>query len=310
MKFEHFPVMLNECVDALNIKPNGVYIDCTLGGGGHSYEILKRLNSDGKLIAIDQDDYSIKYCVKKFEGIENIKIIKGNFENINFIIKSLDLERVDGILMDLGVSSHQIDTEDRGFSYMRNSVLDMRMDRSNELTAESIINTYSEERLSEIFKIYGEERYHKKIASSIIKRRNIKPIRMTFDLVEIIDKVIPGYESRIRGHSSKKVFQALRIEVNRELEILENSIIDSINSLSIGGRIVIITFHSLEDKIVKKVFKYLSMDCICSKDLPICCCSKKKEINILNKKPISPSLDELKVNSRSSSAKLRVAEKV
>lgn len=302
--------MLNECVDALNIKPNGVYIDCTLGGGGHSYEILKRLNSDGKLIAIDQDDYSIKYCVKKFEGIENIKIIKGNFENINFIIKSLDLERVDGILMDLGVSSHQIDTEDRGFSYMRNSVLDMRMDRSNELTAESIINTYSEERLSEIFKIYGEERYHKKIASSIIKRRNIKPIRMTFDLVEIIDKVIPGYESRIRGHSSKKVFQALRIEVNRELEILENSIIDSINSLSIGGRIVIITFHSLEDKIVKKVFKYLSMDCICSKDLPICCCSKKKEINILNKKPISPSLDELKVNSRSSSAKLRVAEKV
>ncbi len=310
MKFEHFPVMLNECVDALNIKPNGVYIDCTLGGGGHSYEILKSLNSDGKLIAIDQDDYSIKYCVKKFEGIENIKIIKGNFENINFIIKSLDLERVDGILMDLGVSSHQIDTEDRGFSYMRNSVLDMRMDRSNELTAENIINTYSEERLSEIFKIYGEERYHKKIASSIIKRRNIKPIRMTFDLVEIIDKVIPGYESRIRGHSSKKVFQALRIEVNRELEILENSIIDSINSLSIGGRIVIITFHSLEDKIVKKVFKYLSMDCICSKDLPICCCSKKKEINILNKKPISPSLDELKVNSRSSYAKLRVAEKV
>lgn len=302
--------MLDECIHALNIKPNGIYVDCTLGGGGHSLEILKRLNENGRLIALDQDDYSIEYCKELFRGIKNIEIVRQNFKNLDSVIKILGFKKVDGVLMDLGVSSYQIDTGDRGFSYMKNDILDMRMDRSNELTAKEVINTYSEQRLSEIFKIYGEEKYHKKIANRIVNQRNFNPIRTTFELVEIIDKTIPKRENKNRGHSSKKVFQALRIEVNKELDILKNSIVNAINNLNIGGRIAVITFHSLEDRIVKNIFNYMATECICPKDFPVCRCDKKKEINIINKKPILPSSSELEKNSRSSSAKLRVGEKI
>lgn len=308
MQFNHFSVMLNECIDALNIKQNGIYVDCTLGGGGHSSEILNKINESGKLVAIDQDQYAIDYCKQKFSDNFNVTFVKDNFKNINFILKELGINGVDGILMDLGVSSYQIDTDERGFSYMRNGELDMRMDKSQELTAKIIINEYDEQKLSYIFKIYGEEKYHKKIANRIVNQRKIKPIETTFELVKLIDEIIPRYE--VKGHSSKKVFQALRIEVNEELDILENAIKDAVKNLNIGGRIAIITFHSLEDRIVKNIFNYLALECICPKQFPICKCEKKKEIKIINKKPILPSSFEIEKNSRSSSAKLRVAEKI
>lgn len=308
MQFNHFPVMLNECIDALNIKQNGIYVDCTLGGGGHSSEILNKINESGKLIAIDQDRYAIDYCKQKFSNNHNVTFVKDNFKNINFILRELGINGVDGILMDLGVSSYQIDTDERGFSYMRNGELDMRMDKSQELTAKIIINEYDEQNLSYIFKIYGEEKYHKKIANRVVNQRKIKPIETTFELVKLIDEIIPRYE--VKGHSSKKVFQALRIEVNEELYILENAIKNVVKNLNIGGRIAIVTFHSLEDRIVKNIFNYLALDCICPKQFPICKCEKKKEIRIINKKPILPSSFEIEKNSRSSSAKLRVAEKI
>lgn len=308
MRFNHFSVMLNECIDALNIKQNGIYVDCTLGGGGHSSEILNKINESGRLIAIDQDQYAIDYCKQKFSDNFNITFVKDNFKNINFILRELEINGVDGILMDLGVSSYQIDTDERGFSYMRNGELDMRMDKSQELTAKIIINEYDEQKLSYIFKIYGEEKYHKKIANRIVNQRKIKPIETTFELVKLIDEIIPRYE--VKGHSSKKIFQALRIEVNEELDILENAIKDAVKNLNVGGRIAIITFHSLEDRIVKNIFNYLTLECICPKQFPICKCEKKKEIKIINKKPILPSSFEIEKNSRSSSAKLRVAEKI
>lgn len=308
MQFNHFSVMLNECINGLNIKQNGVYVDCTLGGGGHSSKILENLNSLGKLIAIDQDECAINYCKEKFRDKNNLIFVKDNFKNLDFILKELNISGVDGILMDLGVSSYQIDTDERGFSYMRDGELDMRMDRSQNLTAKIIVNEYDEGQLDYIFKIYGEEKYHRKIAKKIVEQRKIKQIKTTFDLVKLIDDVIPRYE--VKGHSSKKVFQALRIEVNDELNILKNSIEDAIKNLKVGGRLVIITFHSLEDRIVKNVFNYSALECICPKQFPICTCDKKKEIKIINKKPILPLSSEISENSRSQSAKLRIVEKI
>lgn len=310
MQFNHFSVMLNECIDALNIKQNGIYVDCTLGGGGHSGEILKHLSNDGRLISIDQDKYAIDYCKEKFKDKQNIIFVKDNFKNLDSILEELNVQKVDGILMDLGISSYQIDTDERGFSYMRNGELDMRMDTSQELTAKYIVNNYDEQRLGYIFKVYGEEKFHRKIANKIVNTRREKPIETTFDLVKLIDDVIPRYQNKKGGHSSKKVFQALRIEVNEELDILENSIKNAINRLNIGGRIAIITFHSLEDRIVKNIFNYLAIECICPKEFPICKCDKQKEIQVINKKPILPSSLELNQNSRSASAKLRIAEKI
>lgn len=300
--------MLNECINGLNIKQNGVYIDCTLGGGGHSSKILENLNNSGKLIAIDQDECAINYCKEKFIDKNNLIFVKDNFKNLDFILKELNISGVDGILMDLGVSSYQIDTSERGFSYMRDGELDMRMDRSQYLTAKIVVNEYDEKQLSYIFKNYGEEKYHKRVAKKIVDQRKIKQIETTFDLVKIIDDVIPKHE--VKGHSSKKIFQALRVEVNDELNILKNSIEDAIKNLKIGGRLVIITFHSLEDRIVKNVFNYSALECICPKQFPICTCDKKKEIKIINKKPILPSSFETYENSRSLSAKLRIAEKI
>lgn len=308
MQFNHFSVMLNECINGLNIKQNGIYVDCTLGGGGHSSKILEELNNSGKLIGIDQDECAINYCKNKFVDKNNLIFVKDNFKNLNFILKELNINGVDGILMDLGISSYQIDTKERGFSYMRDGELDMRMDTSQYLTAKIIVNEYDLEKLSYIFKNYGEEKYHRRVAKKIIEQRSIKQIKTTFDLVKIIDEVIPKYETK--GHSSKRIFQALRIEVNDEINILENSIKDAIKNLNIGGRLVVITFHSLEDRIVKKVFNYLALECICPKQFPICKCDKKKEINVINKKPILPSSSEISENSRSLSAKLRIAEKI
>lgn len=300
--------MLNECINGLNIKQNGIYVDCTLGGGGHSSKILEKLSDSGKLIGIDQDECAIKYCKEKFIDKNNLIFVKDNFKNLNFILKELNINGVDGILMDLGISSYQIDTKERGFSYMRDGELDMRMNTSQYLTAKIIVNEYDESQLSYIFKNYGEEKYHRKIAKKIVEKRNIKQIKTTLDLVKIVDEVVPKYETK--GHSSKKIFQALRIEVNDEINILENSIKDAVKNLNIGGRLAIITFHSLEDRIVKNVFNYLALDCVCPKEFPICKCDKKKEINIINKKPIIPSQLEISENSRSLSAKLRIAEKI
>ncbi|BAK79985.1 S-adenosyl-methyltransferase MraW [Candidatus Arthromitus sp. SFB-mouse-Yit] len=302
--------MLDESIDSLNIKQEGIYVDCTLGGGGHSSKILDGLNNTGRLIGIDQDQYAIDYCRQKFSGYDNISFVQDNFKNIDLILKMIGIEKVDGILMDLGVSSYQIDTDDRGFSYIRNGKLDMRMDTSQSFSAYDIINGYDEEKLSYIFKVYGEEKYHRRIANKIVESRKLNKISTTHDLVKLIDEVIPKFEIKKRGHLSKKVFQALRIEVNGELEILEKAIIDAINHLNVGGRISIITFHSLEDRIVKNTFNYLATECVCPKDFPVCRCEKKKEISIINKKPVLPSGTELSKNSRSASAKLRVAEKL
>ncbi|BAK56668.1 S-adenosyl-methyltransferase [Candidatus Arthromitus sp. SFB-mouse-Japan] len=310
MQFNHFSVMLDESIDSLNIKQEGIYVDCTLGGGGHSSKILDGLNNTGRLIGIDQDQYAIDYCRQKFSGYDNISFVQDNFKNIDLILKMIGIEKVDGILMDLGVSSYQIDTDDRGFSYIRNGKLDMRMDTSQSFSAYDIINGYDEEKLSYIFKVYGEEKYHRRIANKIVESRKLNKISTTHDLVKLIDEVIPKFEIKKRGHLSKKVFQALRIEVNGELEILEKAIIDAINHLNVGGRISIITFHSLEDRIVKNTFNYLATECVCPKDFPVCRCEKKKEISIINKKPVLPSGTELSKNSRSASAKLRVAEKL
>lgn len=310
MQFNHFSVMLDESIDSLNIKQEGIYVDCTLGGGGHSSKILDRLHNIGRLVAIDQDQYAIDYCKQKFSNHNNIEFVQDNFKNIDLILKTLEIDKVDGILMDLGVSSYQIDTDERGFSYIRNGKLDMRMNTSQNFSAYDIINEYDEEKLSYIFKVYGEEKYHRKIASKIVESRKLNKISTTYDLVKLIDEVIPKFEIKKRGHLSKKVFQALRIEVNEELEILEKTIVDAVNNLNIGGRIAIITFHSLEDRIVKNTFNYLATECICPKDFPVCRCEKKKEISIVNKKPILPSGLELSKNSRSASAKLRVAEKL
>lgn len=310
MQFNHFSVMLDESIDSLNIKQEGIYVDCTLGGGGHSSKILDGLNNTGRLIGIDQDQYSIDYCRQKFSGYDNISFVQDNFKNIDLILKMIGIEKVDGILMDLGVSSYQIDTDDRGFSYIRNGKLDMRMDTSQSFSAYDIINGYDGEKLSYIFKVYGEEKYHRRIANKIVESRKLNKISTTHDLVKLIDEVIPKFEIKKRGHLSKKVFQALRIEVNGELEILEKAIIDAINHLNVGGRISIITFHSLEDRIVKNTFNYLATECVCPKDFPVCRCEKKKEISIINKKPVLPSGTELSKNSRSASAKLRVAEKL
>ncbi len=310
LEFNHFSVMLDECINGLSIKEGGIYVDCTLGGGGHSHEILKALNGKGRLIGIDQDMDALNYCREKFKEYSNITFVHDNFRNIKQILHNLNIPKIDGILMDLGVSSYQIDTDERGFSYIRNGPLDMRMDRSCTLTAHEIVNFYSEDKLNYIFKTYGEETYYRKVSRGIIKAREEREILTTHDLVSIIDGVIPKHEIKKRGHLSKKVFQALRIEVNDELHIIEGTIKDAVNSLNLGGRICIITFHSLEDRIVKQTFNYLSLDCVCPKDFPICKCDKEKEISLINKKPILPTAKEISLNSRSSSAKLRIGEKV
>lgn len=310
MNFKHIPVLLDECIEGLNIKEDGIYVDCTLGGAGHSSEIVKRLSSKGRLIGIDQDADAIKAASEKLSDYNNVTYVHNNFYNIEEILDELQIDSVDGILMDLGVSSYQLDEAERGFSYMNDAPLDMRMNRQNSLSAYEIVNNYSEGDLYSLIKDYGEEKFAKKIAAFIVERREVEPIKTTFQLVDIIKSAIPAKFRREGPHPAKRTFQAIRIEVNRELEILDKAIEDGVNKLKSGGRIAIITFHSLEDRIVKTKFKELQNPCKCPKDFPICVCGKKPKINIITRKPREASENELEINPRSRSAKLRIGEKI
>lgn len=310
MEFKHISVLLNECLDALNIKEDGVYVDCTLGGAGHSVEILKRLSSNGRLIGIDQDVDALKAAKEKLKDFNNVTYVHDNFYNIEAILKKLQIEKVDGILMDLGVSSFQLDETERGFSYMRDATLDMRMDRSQSLSAHDVVNTYSEEQIAEVLRNYGEEKFSKRIANFIVDRRALKPIDTTLELVNVIDAAIPAKYKREGGHPAKRTFQGIRIEVNGELKILNTAIENGVHRLNCGGRMAIITFQSLEDRIVKNAFRELHDPCKCPKELPMCVCGKTPIVNLVSRKPIVATEAELEINKRSRSAKLRVAEKI
>ena len=310
MDFKHESVLLKECIDNLMIKSDGIYVDGTLGGAGHSKHILSKIDS-GMLIGIDQDSDALKVADDVLKKINlNYKLIHNNFSNIINVLDELGIDKIDGVLLDLGVSSYQIDNPERGFSYMKNGDLDMRMNQNETITAKSVVNEYSYDRLIDIFFKYGEEKFSKRIASSIVAYREEKEISTTFELVEIIKSSIPKKELYNNSHPAKRIFQAIRIEVNNELGIIEKTIYDIVKRMNKGGRIVIITFHSLEDRIVKHVFKELYIDCICPPGMPICTCGKKREVKIITKKPIYPSDEELESNTRSRSAKLRVAEKI
>ena len=309
MEFLHKPVMLQECIEGLNIKKDGIYVDGTLGGAGHSNEIAKKLSDRGLLIGIDRDEEALVAAKKKLEQYSNIKYIQGNHDDIEELISKIGINKVDGILLDLGVSSYQLDERNRGFSYMGQADLDMRMDRTQSLTAKEVINTYKEEELRRIISEYGEERFAKQIVANIIKQRNIKEIEKTTELVEIIKKSIPISKQK-DGHPAKRTFQAIRIEVNNEIEPLLNTIKQCVNILNSKGRLAVITFHSLEDRSVKKAFQELEGICTCPSDLPYCVCGCKSEGKVINKKPIIAGKEELENNSRSKSAKLRIFEKI
>ena len=304
----HTPVLYYETLNNLVINPNGIYIDCTLGGGSHSEGILEKLSNKGLLISIDQDSTAIEYSKKRLEKFgSKWKVFKGNFENIDTIAYMAGVDKVNGILMDIGVSSKQLDDPERGFSYRYDVKLDMRMNTEQKISAYDVVNTYTEEQLSKIIFEYGEERYARKIAKLIVEQRKSSAIEKTSDLITLIKR---AYPERASKHPAKKTFQAIRIEVNRELEVLENAISKSAELLKVGGRLAIITFHSLEDRIVKNKFKDLATACKCPKDIPICVCDGVKKFEIITKKPIIPIDDELKNNNRAHSSKLRILERI
>ena len=310
MDFEHTPVLLKEIIKNLNIKEDGIYVDGTLGGAGHSSEIAKRLTR-GKLIGIDQDLNALKKSEQVLAPYsKNVILVHDNYENIDKVLMDLGIPKVDGILLDIGVSSHQLDEESRGFSYNKDAPLDMRMDRTSGISAWDVVNNYSERELEQIIFDYGEDRWAKRIADFIVLERSEKPIGTTFELVTAIKKAIPKAVRMEGHHPAKKTFQAIRIEVNRELEVLKNSIEKMVGLLNPGGRLLIITFHSLEDRIVKEHFRELYKDCICPPELPQCVCEKKREIKIITRKPIIPTEKEIAENPRSRSSKLRIAEKI
>ena len=309
MAFKHISVLLEETIENLNIKPDGIYVDGTLGGGGHSYEIAKRLTT-GRLIGIDQDEAAIAAAGARLaEFGDRVTIVRSNYCNMKQVLKDLSIERVDGILLDLGVSSYQLDTPERGFSYKEDAPLDMRMDTRNELTAKDIINNYSEMELFRIIRDYGEDNFAKNIAKHIVRRREEKPLETTFELIDAIKAAIPMKIRMAAGHPAKRTFQAIRIELNRELEVLRDTLSDMIGLLEPEGRLCIITFHSLEDRIVKVSFKQSENPCTCPPNFPMCVCGKKSMGKVISRKPILPSEEELENNSRSKSAKLRVFEK-
>ena len=309
MEFKHIPVLLNECINGLEIKPDGIYVDGTLGGAGHSSEIVKHLSTKGTLIGIDRDEEALKAASEKLKEYKNVKYIHGNHDNIKEILEQLKIDKVDGILLDLGVSSYQLDEKNRGFSYMADAKLDMRMDKTTGITAEEIVNTYSEDNLSKIIFEYGEERFAKKIANNICKYRKEKRIETTKELSNIIENSIPK-SMQNNGHPAKRTFQAIRIEVNNEIEPLYKTILDCIDVLKPHGRLCVITFHSLEDRAVKNAYIEANGKCICPPGLPYCVCGAKKLGKIINKKPIVANDLEAKENSRSRSAKLRIFEKI
>lgn len=311
MELTHTSVLLEECIEGLEIKRNGIYVDCTLGGAGHSIEIGKKLDANGTLIGIDQDDYALKKAELRLENLSCKKnLVRDNFQNIKEVLHSLNIEKVDGILMDLGVSSFQLDDGSRGFSYNQDAPLDMRMDKRSPFSAYELVNDYEEKELFRIIKSYGEEKFASRIAREIVKSRVESPIETTSQLVDIIKKSIPAKARREGPHPAKRTFQAIRIEVNRELEILREAIKDAVSVLNPNGRICIITFHSLEDRIAKQTYKELTNPCTCPPDFPQCICGNEPIVEIITRKPIYPSEEELINNPRSRSAKLRIAKKI
>ncbi|MCI9087859.1 MAG: 16S rRNA (cytosine(1402)-N(4))-methyltransferase RsmH [Clostridia bacterium] len=308
MEFKHEPVMLQECIEGLNIRPDGIYVDGTLGGAGHSLEIVKKLSAKGRLIGIDRDEEALKAAKKRLTEYQNVTYVHGNHDEMQSILTELQIEKVDGILLDLGVSSYQLDERSRGFSYMGDNPLDMRMDTSIGITAKEVVNQYSEEKLSNILWEYGEEKFSRQIAKSICKMRAKREIETTKELVEIIENTIPKSNQK-DGHPAKRTFQAIRIEVNNEIEPLYQTIIRSAHCLKENGRLVVITFHSLEDRAVKEAMVELQGKCTCPKDLPYCICDCQSLGKVINKKPIVASKEELARNSRSKSAKVRIFER-
>lgn len=306
MEFKHIPVLLNETIEGLNIKPNGIYVDGTIGGAGHSKKIIEKLSSHGLLIGIDRDDEALNAARENLKEYNNLKLVHGNHDDIQKILKELKIEKVDGILLDLGVSSYQLDDRERGFSYNSDNELDMRMDKTQKLTAYDVVNKYQEKELANLIFEYGEERYSRKIAKNICIERKIKPIKTTGQLAKIIQNSNPFSKD---GHPAKRTFQAIRIEVNNEIKPLYNTILTSIKCLKQEGRICVITFHSLEDRAVKNAFIEAQGKCTCPKDLPYCVCGAKSYGKIITKKPIEATIEEIKQNSRSKSAKLRIFEK-
>lgn len=311
IKFSHYSVMLPECIEALAIKPDGIYVDGTTGGGGHSYEIASRLSENGRLICIDQDTDALSAAGERLAPFKDrITFVKNNFTNLSSVLEELGIEKIDGLLLDLGVSSYQLDTPERGFSYNSDAPLDMRMDKDAALSAYDVVNTYPENELRRILFDYGEESFAPKIAGAIVNARAEKPIETTFELTNIIKSVMPKKMLAVGHHPAKKTFQAIRIEVNSELSVIAPAIDGAVEHLAEGGRIAIISFHSLEDRCVKSTYQKHAQGCTCPPDFPVCICGNKPKIKIITKKPLLPSKEELEVNHRSHSAKLRVAEKV
>ena len=308
MDFKHIPVMLKECIDGLNINPDGIYVDGTIGGAGHSKEIAKRLSPVGTLIGIDRDEEALEAAKENLKDYSNVKYVHGNHDEIREILNDLGVEKVDGILLDLGVSSYQLDERNRGFSYLGKNELEMRMDRTQDLTAKYVVNNYDEERLANIIYEYGEEKFSRNIAKNICKYRQNRQIETTEELVQIIEKSIPKSKQK-DGHPAKRTFQAIRIEVNNEIKPLYDTILRSIECLNENGRLCVITFHSLEDRAVKDAYIEAQGQCTCPKDLPYCVCNYKSFGKIINKKPIEATVDEKNENPRSKSAKLRIFEK-
>ena len=310
MEFKHVSVLLQETVDGLNVKPDGIYVDGTLGGGGHSYEVCTRLGAKGSIIGIDQDEAAIEAASIRLKDFgEKVTIVRSNYCDMKSRLHELGIDKVDGIMLDLGVSSYQLDTADRGFSYREDAPLDMRMDQRSEMTARDIVNDYSEMDLYRVIRDYGEDKFAKNIARHIVRERAKRPIETTGELIEVIRHAIPMKFQKKTGHPAKRTFQAIRIELNRELDVLRDSLDDMIDMLNPGGRLCIITFHSLEDRIVKSAFKKNENPCTCPSDFPVCVCGKVSKGRVITRKPILPSEEEMEVNSRSKSAKLRIFER-
>ena len=310
MEFKHYSVLMEETVDGLNIKPDGIYVDGTLGGGGHAYEVCKQLSSKGRFIGIDQDEAAIEAAGARLRDFgERVTIVRSNYCDMKSQLQKLGIDKVDGIVLDLGVSSYQLDTAERGFSYRVDAPLDMRMDRRQTMTAKDIVNDYSEMDLFRIIRDYGEDKFAKNIAKHIVMEREKGPIETTGQLIEIIKRAIPMKFQKTAGHPAKRTFQAIRIELNRELEVLRDNLDDMIDLLNEDGRICIITFHSLEDRIVKSAFKKNEDPCVCPSHFPVCVCGNVSKGKVITRKPILPSEEELEENSRSKSAKLRIFER-
>ena len=309
MEFKHKSVLLNETIDGLNIKPDGIYVDGTLGGGGHAYEVCRRLGEKGSIVGIDKDAAAIEAASARLKDFgEKVTIVRSNYCDMKSKLHELGIDKVDGIVLDLGVSSYQLDTAERGFSYREDAPLDMRMDTRQKMTARDIVNDYTEADLYRVIRDYGEDKFAKNIAKHIVQARAVKPVETTAELSEIIRASIPMKFQKKSGHPAKRTFQAIRIELNRELDVLRDSLDDMIDLLNPGGRLCIITFHSLEDRIVKSAFRKNENPCTCPPDFPVCVCGKKSKGSIITKKPILPSEEELEYNSRSKSAKLRIFE--